>query len=254
MVAVVEVLEHHLPVPRQAGERERAGADGVGELVVGEERLVALERRGEWRGGRVEVDEDEAVPLLDLQAGQAPLRLVERRRALHRRRAEQAAVEGVAPVVVRALERRRVAGSLAHLHRPVPAHRRQGVDRARLVAGDDDRLVAVRRREPVAAVRGSARRGRRRATRGRTGRRARSAGPRPTCTAAPAASTPWRRRRSTRRGSPAGHRSGPCHPGPSSRPPPSTASVCFVRSADVAESTYFLILPTLVRGSSSTKR
>jgi hypothetical protein len=153
VVAVVEVLEHHLPVPRHVGERERARAHGVLEVVVVEVRLVVGQCGRERLGVGVDVHEHEAVPQLDLQRREREVLLVEALGALHRRCAEQATVEPVDPVVVRALERGAVALALAHRHRPVLAHRREAVDATLLVAHHDQRFAGDRDGEPIARLR-----------------------------------------------------------------------------------------------------
>ena len=92
-----------------------------------EVRRVPLERRRERCGIGVEVDEDEA------RATPRPAAAAGPKSALSKSsvrsiagRTEQPTVEPVVPVVVRALERGVVARALAHLHRPVLAHRRHG--------------------------------------------------------------------------------------------------------------------------------
>jgi hypothetical protein len=153
VVRVVEVLEHHLPVPREIGQRLARAPHRGRELEVLERCFQLGQRRRQRRRVGIEAGEDEALPDLHPQAGKAVLLLVERDRPLHRGRPEQTAIEAVAPVVIRACELRAAAGALSDDHAAVPAHRRQDADDAAPVADDYQRLVDDLERVPVAWLR-----------------------------------------------------------------------------------------------------
>ena len=137
VVAVVEVLKHDLPVPRQVGERESARADAVGQVVVGEKRSEALQSRPQRARIRVEAHEDEAFPHFHQQLGKAVVGFVEVLGALHRRGAQQTAVQAVDPVVIGAGEGAGVACVVADLHASVLADGREHIDMSVFVAGRD---------------------------------------------------------------------------------------------------------------------
>ena len=154
VVAVVVVLEHHLPVPGEGTGHDRrpvagaevVGCDGLGDLG---------QPRGQRRGVRIEIDEDEAEPGLQLEGRQGDGGLVEVAGPLHRRRVHQVAVEAVDPVVIGADEAAGIAPPLGHQHRPVLADRRHRLQLVRPGAGDNDRLaddpggeIVARRRDP----------------------------------------------------------------------------------------------------------
>ena len=122
-----------------------------------EVRRIRRQSRGEWLGVRVEVDEHEAQPLLNRQRRQREVLLVEAIRAFHGRCPEEAAGEVVAPQVIRACELGAVTAVVGHLHAPVLAHRGERMDRTVLGARDDHRLVVDDRGEVVADVGDAAR-------------------------------------------------------------------------------------------------
>src|SRR4051812_17527224 len=149
VIAVVEVLEHHLPVPWEVGERETCGGRCVGQVVVLEVRLVGSEGRCQGLRSTVEVDEQEPEPLLDQQTGKTPLRLHEAGGPFHRRRAQQASVEPVHPLVVGAGEGAAVAAIVDDLHPSVLAYRRERMDCAVLGSGDDQSFAVDGRGEVI---------------------------------------------------------------------------------------------------------
>ena len=152
VIAVIVVLEHHLPVPGEDARFAGTLALGTGKVVM-RDRLGDCGQAGGERGCvEVEIDEQEALPDLDLEAGQAVLFLLEVARLLHRRRAGQLAVEAVGPVMIGAQEHPRVARAFGHQHRPVRAHRGHRVDLTIAAAGDDDRLADNLSREIVADI------------------------------------------------------------------------------------------------------
>ncbi len=153
VIAVVVVLEHHLPVPGVPRGRAGAGAVGGGEAVAGDGVLHRGQARGQGRGVHVEVDEDEAQPGLHLEAGQVDLPLVEIAGPLHRRRVHQMAVQAIGPVVVGAQEAARVARAFGHQHAPVLADRRHGHELALAGAGHQDGLADDAGGEVVAGFR-----------------------------------------------------------------------------------------------------
>ena len=97
MISVVEILEHHLPIPRHRFERERSRADCVREVIIFEIGRVAAQGRGQRFRIDVEVHEDEPEPLLHCERWQAPIGFGELLSSFHCRRAEQTAVLGVDP-------------------------------------------------------------------------------------------------------------------------------------------------------------
>jgi hypothetical protein len=152
VVAVVVVLEHHLPVPGELAGHRRRQALGVRQVVIGDGVLDGGQARGQGRRLGVEIDEDEAQPDLDLEGRQLDGLLVEVAGALHGRRVHQVAVQRIDPVVIGTDEAAGVAPPLGHQHGAVLAHRRHRLDLVGAVLGHDDRLADDRGGEVVALL------------------------------------------------------------------------------------------------------
>ena len=95
----------------------------------------------ERRRGRVEADEEERAPRLDARGRKVLLLLLEAAHAVPLGRGLQPAVEAVGPAVVAAHQGLAVARAARDRAGAVAADVREGVDRAVLGAGDDERLV-----------------------------------------------------------------------------------------------------------------
>lgn len=141
VIAVVEVLKHDLPVPRQIAERESAGADAVGQVVVGQKRGKTLQCGRKGLSVSIKAHEDEAFPHFHQQLGQAVVGLVEIFCAFHCWGAQQSSVQAVAPVVIGAGEGAGVACVVADLHASVLADGREHIYLSVFVAGRNDSLA-----------------------------------------------------------------------------------------------------------------
>ena len=99
--------------------------------------------------------QDEDVPVPHVAAGPVQRVVVPAEIRRHVRRCEEASLETVRPVVIRALDAigEMPLGLLAQPRAAMTADVEQRVNRARPVARDDDALVAERAREVVAGVR-----------------------------------------------------------------------------------------------------
>jgi len=150
VIAVIVVLEHHLPVPREGGFLDVHRGIGLIQFKVFQ-HLCHLGQSWRQRCGLgVEVDEDEAVPDLHLELGQADLALVEAASLFHRRRPDQLTVQAVGPMVIGAQEGTGIAMAFRHKHRPVLANARHGADMAVAGPHHDDRLAHMHRGEVIA--------------------------------------------------------------------------------------------------------
>ena len=155
VVALHEVLDHDLPVERQAADGLGLHRDHVLDVVVREYLVKLAEPGAQRRGLLIEVDEDEPLPEFRPQPGQADIRAGESRCLPHLGCTDESAVEVVRPPVVGAAERPAVAGCLRwqleplrrrplrgcrHAHTPVLADRGHDVDLVLRSASDDHRL------------------------------------------------------------------------------------------------------------------
>ena len=152
VIAVVEVLKHDLPVPRQIAERESARADAVGQVVVGQKRGEAFQSGRKGLSVKVKAHEDEPFPHFHQQLGQAVVGFAEIFCALHCGCAQQSSVQAVAPVVIRAGEGAGVARVVADLHASVLTDGREHIYLAVFVAGRDDSFAVHFGSEVVARL------------------------------------------------------------------------------------------------------
>ena len=134
VVALREVLEEELPVGAHV-VLDAAEGPQLGEPPRGE--LPGEAREGGREGGWLR-----RLPRGEGHAVERELRGVEPRRVAHVRRAEQAAVEGVGPAVVRALDRaaQPARRRLAEARPAVPAHVEERAGASFPIAHDDQAL------------------------------------------------------------------------------------------------------------------
>ena len=142
VVAVVIVLEHHLPVPGKhtAGLRV-AGQFGIDKIVTVDRFFHVLQPGRQGRCVSVEVYKNETQPGFHLERWQPDFGLVEIFGSVHCRTVRQCPVQAVTPLVVRTDEAAGVAAAFRDQHGTVPAHGRHGAQFAVKVADDDERLA-----------------------------------------------------------------------------------------------------------------
>ena len=139
VVEVEQVFDDELPVAVE-DHLVLLGEAAIG-LSQPAEVLVELGHEvGERGGAGIEIDEHPAGPAVEPQRVEAAGRRIEGV-GPHIRRADEAAVEVVAPAVIGAAEPLGVAGAGGHLDAAVAAHVGVGAELAREVAGEEHRFL-----------------------------------------------------------------------------------------------------------------